>query len=194
MDKSLIRKEILDIRSKLGENQHKNMTKMVINRFMESEHYKKAKNIMIFISFKDEINTHEFIKMALKDNKNILIPITLPKTKKLKPSQLKDFDELELGFYDILTPREEFIRYVDPKDIDLIIVPGLAFDMDGNRIGFGGGYYDRFLSTLDHITKLSIAFDFQVLDNIPNGPLDIPVDYIYTDKRTINCKLLRIRL
>lgn len=188
MDKSLIRGEILEIRSKLEKNKHKKMSDEVISRLKSSKFYKEADNIMCFISFKDEIDTHGFIKSALKDGKNILVPITLSKNKELKASQLKNFDELELGFYNILTPKKDFIRYWEPEEIDLIIVPGLAFDLEGYRVGFGGGYYDRFLSNLKHIRKISIAFDFQVLDYVPKESFDIPVDYIFTEERIINCK------
>lgn len=188
MDKNLIREEILDIRSKLGKDEHEKKSEKIVNKLMTSEFYKNASNIMVYISFKNEIDTHEFIKKAIEDGKNIFVPITIPEGKRLKPSHLKSFDELEIGFYNILTPKEEFIRYKDPKTIDLIIVPGLGFDTSGYRVGFGGGYYDRFLSSLPETPKVSIAFDFQILDKVPKESFDIPVDYIYTEKRAINCK------
>lgn len=188
MDKNLIREELMDIRGKLGKDEHKKKSRQVVKKLMDSNFYKDANNIMIFISFKNEIDTHEFIKKAIEDGKNIFVPITIPDGRKLKPSHLKNFNELEPGFYNILTPKEEFIRYIDPKDLDLIIVPGLGFDKSGYRVGFGGGYYDRFLSNLKNVKKISIAFDFQILDKVPKDSFDIPVDCIYTEKRKINCK------
>lgn len=188
MNKTVIRKEILSIRSNLGKKEHEIKSKAIIKKLLDSKFYKDAKNIMIYISFKGEVDTHKFIKKAMDNGKNILIPVTLPENKQIKPSLINSFDELEIGFYNILTPKKEFIKYIDPNDIDLIIVPGLGFDRKGYRVGFGGGYYDRFLSDLKHITKISIAFDFQILDNVPKESFDIPVDYIFTEKRIINCK------
>ena len=77
---------------------------------------------------------------------------------------------------------------MDPSEVDLIIVPGVAFDKCGYRIGYGGGYYDRFLSNLDHVTKISLAFNMQLIDKIPTDHFDIPVNYIITEKEIINCK------
>jgi 5-formyltetrahydrofolate cyclo-ligase len=188
LDKNLIREELLDIRGKLGKDEHEKKSRQIIKALMDSNLYKESNNIMVFISFKNEIDTHEFIKKAIEDGKNIFVPITIPDGKKLKPSQLKSFDELEPGFYNILTPKKEFIRFIDPKDLDLIVVPGLGFDKSGYRVGFGGGYYDRFLSGLKNAKKVSIAFDFQILDEVPKESFDIPVDCIYTEKRKINCK------
>lgn len=188
MNKDLIRDEISNLRAKLDKNKHKEKSDTIIKKLMSSKFYRNSNTIMTYISFKDEIDTHEFIKKALIDGKTILVPITISKGKQLKPSQIKDFNELEIGFYNILTPKKEFIRYVNPKDIDLIIVPGLGFDKEGFRVGFGGGYYDRFLSHLDKVIKVSIAFDFQILDRLPREDFDIPVDYIYTEKRIIETR------
>lgn len=188
MDKKLIRKKMSRIRSNMDKNEHREKSKIIVEKLMKSKFYKESDTIMIYVSFRREIDTHEFIKKAIKDGKTILVPITIDKGKQLKPSHLKDFDELEIGFYNILTPKEEFVRYVDPKDIDLVIVPGLGFDKEGYRVGFGGGYYDRFLSNLDSAIKLSIAFDFQILDRVPREDFDIPVDYILTEKRIIEIK------
>lgn len=189
MNKKILRKEILDERSKLGIDDHKNYSKIILNTLLGSSYYKNAKTIMTFISFLDEVDTHEFIKKSIEDNKNIVVPITIPETKELKLSLVKDFNELELGFYNILTPKEEFIRDTEPALVDLIIVPGVVFDKRGYRIGYGGGYYDRFLSKIDKkIPKISLAFDLQVIDKVPTEYYDIPVDYIITEKEIITCE------
>lgn len=187
MIKKSIRDQILDNRSKLGEISHKSYSETIINDLYESSFYKDAKIIMTFISFGHEVDTHNFIKKSLSHGKKIVVPITFPKTKEIKPSEIYSFDELEVGFYNILTPKDEFIRFIDPKDIDLAIVPGLAFDRDGYRVGYGGGYYDRFLSKYPDIVKLGIAFDLQLIDKVPKEDFDIAVDIIITEKEIINC-------
>lgn len=185
--KKSIRSHILDNRSKLGKIQHKIFSETIINQIYESSFYKDAKTIMTFISFGDEVDTHDFIKRSMKDHKKVVVPITFPKTKEIKPSEILDFDELEIGFYNILTPKEEFIRWIDPKDIDLAIVPGIAFDRHGYRVGYGGGYYDRFLSKYSDIIKVGIAFDLQLIHSVPKEEFDIPVDIIITEKEIIPC-------
>lgn len=189
MDKSLIRQEMLEKRSKLGRILYKEYSKTIMDSLSDSTFYKNAKTIMIFVSFNYEVDTREFIKKAIAEGKNVVVPITIPETKQLIPSLLKDFDELAPGFYNILTPKDEFIRPTDPALIDLIIVPGIAFDHEGYRIGYGGGYYDRFLSKINPaVPKVSIAFHLQLIDKVPKDHFDIPVDYIYTEKEIIECK------
>lgn len=186
--KKLLRREMLDKLSKMDEKKHKKYSQIIVNRFINSSFYKEAKTIMSFVSFGHEINTHDLIKNSLLQGKKILVPITIPEKRELKVSQLKDFDELELGHYNILTPKDEYIRLRDPLDIDLIIVPGLAFDKKGFRVGYGGGYYDRFLAQLPQVTKISLAFHMQTLPQLPRENFDIPVDYIYTERGIIECK------
>lgn len=188
MNKKNLRHQILDKRSKLGKYEHEEFSNIILNTIVNSLYYKNAKTIMTFISFMDEVDTHEFIKKSIEDGKDIVVPITIPETKELKLSLVKDFKELEPGYYNILTPKEEYIRYIDPELVDLIIVPGVVFDRDGYRIGYGGGYYDRFLSKIDkNVPKIAIAFDLQVIDKVPREYYDIPVDYIFTEKEIIEC-------
>lgn len=190
MDKKVLRKEILSKRAELGKAGNISLSKKVIENLVSTDYYKNAKNIMTFISFGSEIDTHEFIKQGIKECKNILVPVTFHKSREMKPSLLMDFDELEIGYFNILTPKQEYIRYIDPIEIDLVIVPGAVFDRKGYRIGYGGGFYDRFLSTKirKDIPKIAIAFDLQVIDKVPREHYDVPVDFIVTEKEIISCK------
>ena len=187
MDKKSLRKKVLEKRSKLSKKDIIEYSEIIANKLYEMDYYKNAKRLMSFISFKDEIHTHEIIKTSISEGKSIVVPITFPERKELKVSEVLDFSELEIGFYDILTPKEEFIRFVDPSTIDLILMPGVVFAKDGYRIGYGGGYYDRFLSKLDKkVMKIALAFDLQIVDTVPTESFDIPVDIIITEKRVIN--------
>lgn len=188
MRKKNLRKEILEKRKELTQNQHEIYSKSIINRILESDFYENAKTIMSFISFGDEVDTHFFIKKSIEDGKRIVVPITISEPRHLKVSHLKNFNELEPGFYNILTPKEEYLRFIDPKEIDLIITPGVVFDREGYRIGYGGGYYDRFLVNLPKVPKVAIAFDLQLIDQVPKEDFDIPVDYIFTENEIIECK------
>lgn len=188
MEKKLIREDILAKRKKIGKENRDIYSKEILNKLLNSSYYKEAKTIMSFVSFSDEVNTHEFMKRAIADGKKIVVPITIPETHELKPSKLEAFSELEPGYYNILTPKEEFIRFIDPQEIDLVITPGVAFRRDGYRVGYGGGYYDRFLSKIPNATTIAICFDMQIVDDLPTDHYDIPVDFIYTEKNIINTK------
>jgi 5-formyltetrahydrofolate cyclo-ligase len=186
--KKSIRDHILDERSKLGKKEHRLYSNIIIDKLYKSSIYSNANVIMTFISFGHEVDTHGFIKNSIANGKRLLVPVTFPKTNEIKPSEIYEFDELETGFYNILTPKKEFIRFINPHDIDLAIVPGVAFDRNGYRIGYGGGYYDRFLSQYPDIIKIGVCFDLQVIDSIPKVDFDIPVDIIFTEKDIIQCK------
>ncbi|WFA09141.1 5-formyltetrahydrofolate cyclo-ligase [Tissierella sp. Yu-01] len=190
MDKKILRRNILSKRAALGKDGNISLSKKIINKLIDTEYYKNANTIMCYISFGSEINTHEFIRNCIKDGKRIVVPVTFHEPREMKPSQILSFDELEPGYFNILTPKKEFIRYIDPKEIDLIIVPGAVFDRKGYRIGFGGGYYDRFLADKinDKSTKISVAFHLQIIDQVPKEEHDVPVDIIITEKEIINCK------
>ena len=190
LDKKTLRRDILAKRALLSKNDHISLSKNIFNRLKETEYYKNANNIFVFISFGSELDTHEFIKEAIEEGKNILVPITIHKSREMIPSLLKDFNELEPGYFNILGPKKEFERHVDPQEIDLVVVPGAVFDNRGYRVGYGGGFYDRFLSTKvrKEVPKIAVGFDFQVIDKVPTEEFDFPVDFIITDKRIIDCK------
>lgn len=185
MDKKTIREKVLKERKNLGHPARKEFSKEITKKLLNSNYYKSAKTIMCFISFSDEVNTRDFIERAIEDGKNIVVPITFPETHELKPSLLKNLKELEPGFYNILTPKKEFQRFIDPKEIDLVVTPGVAFRKDGYRVGYGGGYYDRFLSKIPNTTTIAICFSAQIVDDLPVDSYDIPVDYIYTEDNII---------
>lgn len=190
LDKKIIRRDILSKRAALGNDGNISLSRKIFKTLIDTEYYTNANTIMCYISFGSEINTHEFIKNCIKDGKRIVVPVTFHEPREIKPSQILSFDELEPGYFNILTPKKEFIRYIDPKEIDLIIVPGAVFDRNGYRIGFGGGYYDRFLGTkIDNkANKVSLAFDLQIIDQVPREEHDVPVDIIITEKEIIKCK------
>jgi 5-formyltetrahydrofolate cyclo-ligase len=189
LDKKVIREKILKKRANLPLNETLTKSKTIENKLFDTNEFKKANFIFSFISFKDEINTHEIIKNSINMGKRIGVPITVTKTKKMLVSEIKDFDrELEIGYYNILTPKKEFTRIVSPEIVDLVLVPGVAFDRRGYRVGYGGGYYDRFFSSLNKdVIKIGLCYEMQVLPLIPFDSYDIPVDYIITEKSLINC-------
>jgi len=146
------------------------------------------KNIMIFVSFRNEIYTHDLIKKWLIErDKNIFVPYIENDIDQMKISQIKDFEKyLERGVYNILEPTEKIKNNNEVYDLDIIVVPGLVFSKDGYRIGYGGGYYDKFLSKVSNeVKKVGIVYSDFVVNDLPVDEYDLPVDLIMTEKETI---------
>lgn len=179
---------MLKKRAELSKKEIVEKSRAIQNILFDLEQYKNSNFIFTFISFKNEVDTHELIKKSISMGKRIGVPITIPKERKLMVSEIKDFDkELELGYYNILTPKDECIREVSPKIIDIVLVPGLAFSPKGYRVGYGGGYYDRFFSQNRDIIKIGLCYEMQLSPTVPIDEYDIPIDYIITEKRLIEC-------
>ncbi len=191
MDKNILRKKYLNKRKSMDTSLVNNKSEKIINNLYELKEYKLSKCIMTYISFRNEIKTENLIKESIKNNKKIVVPLTDTTKHEMTPSLLYDYDnELSKGAYGIYEPKSEYIRIVDPNIIDLVIIPGSVFDINGNRIGYGGGYYDKFLKTVKKSTyKIALAYDFQVVSNINPDKYDMPVDLIITEERIINCKI-----
>ena len=139
---------------------------------------------MFFVSFNNEIDTHGMIEDALK-NKIVVVPKVLHH--EIEPSVIISFDNLiPSGKFGILEPIEAM--KIPWKKIDLVLVPGIVFDKNGHRIGYGLGFYDKFLKKVPKAIKIGLAFDFQIVDKVPREEHDVPVDLVVTDKEVIYCK------
>ena len=189
MDKKSIRKNILEARNNLDTHEKKKMDNIIEKKFLNSKEYICAKNIFIYISYGSEINTKNIILKAIKDNKNVYVPRTEIKTRNMDAVNIISFDKLIRNPYGILEPSNEELS-IDPNELDLIVVPGVAFDNNKGRMGYGAGYYDRYFSKISEkyykrINKVALAYDFQIIDHIPMDKNDVPVDSIITTSKII---------
>ena len=116
------------------------------------------------------------------------MPVVDKEKHRLKLSVLKSWDDLKPGSYGILEPKKDCLKWVSPMDINLIIVPGVGFDKKGNRLGHGEGYYDRLLSKPFGTLSIGLAFEIQIIEDIPIDTHDQPVDILITEKRVIKRK------
>jgi 5-formyltetrahydrofolate cyclo-ligase len=188
-EKKALRKEILSKRKNIKEIEKEKMDKRISDKLYESKFYNEATNIFVYISYDSEIDTKGIINKALKDNKRIYVPRTEFETRTMDAVEIKSFNKLIKSDYGILEPSKNE-ACIDPNELDLIVVPGVAFDRDGGRMGYGAGFYDRYFKkitedNIKRITKLVLAYDFQVLDKVPMSEQDVPVDYIITEKEFI---------
>lgn len=137
--------------------------------------FKTANTILLYHSLKDEVDTHMFIQKWSK-KKNILLPVVVGEDLELR--RYTSPQDLAIGSYGILEPVGKPIASY--TSIDLIIVPGVAFDHHGHRLGRGKGYYDRLLPQIPHAYKIGICFPYQLMEEIPTEPFDICMDEILT--------------
>lgn len=143
--------------------------------------WNNAKTIGITISRGFEWNTKPVIQRAWQEGKTVAVPKCHRQEKQLTFHQLTDFHQLEVSFYNLLEPNPKETTYVKKSTIDLLIVPGLLFDQQGYRIGFGGGYYDRFLADFPNET-VSFVHSLQLRTKLPKEPFDIPIHHLLTEK------------
>ena len=186
MTKEKIRAELLTKRRKLEKRIVLEKSKKIEKKLFTTNEFKKAAIIMFYISYNNEVFTHDMIKKCLKTSKKIIVPAVNKEKNKLILSELISWDHLEKGAYNILEPKKKFIKETSIDEIDLIIVPGLGFDLKGNRIGHGKGFYDRLLR-IPKVKKIGLAFEWQIFDEIPTDNHDIPINMIISEKRIISC-------
>ena len=182
--KNQLKESILEKRNSLSKQEILEKSKKIENKLLNLEHFKKSKTIMFFVSFNSEVNTHNMIKKLFK-YKIVVVPKVVQH--EIEPSVIIDFDNLiPAGKFGILDPIEAMKTAY--KNIGLVLVPGIAFDKQGHRIGYGFGYYDKFLKKVPKAIKIGLCFDFQVVDKIPREEHDVPVDLIVTEERVLECR------
>lgn len=178
--KKKIRKEILEKLHNIDKEEKKKRVKILKEKLFSLAEFKKAKCVMFYVSKHYEIDTHEMIDESIAMGKKIVVPITLKEENTLRLSELRDREkELIKGHYGIHQPGEKHIKPVPLSEVDVMVIPGIAFDKYGHRLGHGGGYFDRFLHRAPaNLVTVGLAFDFQVLDELPRHDTDIPVNKI----------------
>lgn len=188
-EKKAWRKRITEQKNKLPLATEQEYNLQIQQQLFQSALWQNATHLALYYSVNHEVDTHAVMEQAWKENKLIYLPKCDPGAKSLTFYQVEAFDQLETVYYGIPEPIPAQSAKGNPKNFNLIIVPGLVFDHQGYRIGYGGGYYDRFLSHhAQEIPMISLAFPFQVTDqSLPVEKFDIPVDQIFAPQETIVC-------
>ncbi len=157
----------------------------VRGRLVGMDLYGRAGCLGCYASVKNEVDTHRLIQAALDEGKRVGVPATQEKGV-MTHLEIHTFSSLRPGPFGLLEPGGTGRVEIPPGELDLVVVPGIAFDRRGNRIGFGGGYYDRFL-VRTAAPKIGLAYDFQVLDRLPTDPHDIRLDFLVTEEAVYTC-------
>lgn len=188
IDKSAIRSLINKKRNNMTVKEIQTYSSAIEKEIIISTAFLQSKVIMAYMPIQNEVLTDIIIKAVLNTGKILCFPRVVDSTN-LEAAPVKNMDnELILSSINIWEPNPS-IPAVEPYDIEFVLTPGIAFDRKGNRIGFGKGYYDRFISLLKNgCHKIAPAYQFQVLDSIPSFESDQNVDMIFTENERIVCR------
>ena len=146
-----------------------------IQELLQHPRVQSAQTILMFHSLPDEVNTHEALNLLVAQGKTVLLPVVSGKTNMMLRRYASPAD-LHIGPFNIMEPIGK--TFNDYDHIELAIIPGMAFDAEGHRLGRGRGYYDRFLTLLPHAYKLGLCFDFQKVEHVPTDANDITMDEV----------------
>jgi 5-formyltetrahydrofolate cyclo-ligase len=183
--KTEIRKRLLGLRNALSKEEIAARSGGIVTRLMRMEEIRKASTVMVYLSFGSEVLTDDLIRWGWEEGKRIIVPLCRPEGRVLTPCLIDGFAELEEGHYGIREPKADRIRVVPPGEIDAVLVPAVAFDRRGYRVGYGGGYYDRFLPKAARAAKIGAAFACQIVPEVPTDRYDVQVDRITTEDELI---------
>ncbi|MFN0054348.1 MAG: 5-formyltetrahydrofolate cyclo-ligase [Planctomycetales bacterium] len=169
--------------------EHKDeLSRVICNKFISLAEYARARTVLFYVDVRTEVRTRDFLATALKHGKTIVVPWCNDRGE-LELFRLDSMDDLAIGMYKILEPRPDLRalpeRRIDVHDLDLVMVPGVAFTREGARMGHGKGYYDKLLEHARPDAPLvALAFDCQLFPDIPTQPHDVFMDKILTETAT----------
>lgn len=182
MDKSSLRKEMIKRRKDIDQTVRNDWDRQIYLKVISSELYINSNVIFVYVSYNGEVDTHRLIKQAIDDKKIVCVPRVISKAEGMEAVPIKSFNDLVTGSYGILEP-PKYVQPISPQIIDMALVPGVAFDKGGGRLGYGGGFYDRYISRMRKDASIAaLAYSIQLTDGIPMEPQDQKVSMIFTNK------------
>lgn len=180
MDKKELRKMLLEKRRSIPKVQRSKYDKEISEKIINSDYFKKAEQVLVFASTDEEFDTRYIIERCRTEHKRVFYPLCLDRDSNMEFLKVDSVGDLELGSYKLLEPKKTCKKY-KPKENDIIIVPALSVDKNKNRIGYGKGYYDRFLKNFNGVSICPCYSEMQ-WDALPTDEYDIKVSIIATDK------------
>lgn len=173
--KNKLRKQFLLQRNNLSDRNIKN--EIIKNKVLNSEVYQKCKIIFTYVNIGSEVDTIEIIKHSLLNNKVVATPKIIEN--KMIFVKIDSLNDLKLGKFNILESISN--NEIKSNEYTMLLIPALVFDKNNYRLGYGGGYYDRYLCNIKCLKKVGLAYDFQIIESVPKNDFDIPVDFVITN-------------
>jgi 5-formyltetrahydrofolate cyclo-ligase len=178
---------MLSLRNSHNPSELDELSVEITNNVVRTGWVAEARTICTYLHTGSEVRTEQIVDWALSRGKRVIVPITIKAEKHLLFSELRATADLEKGVFGIPEPRPACRRPVPLEEADVVLVPGIAWDTHGYRIGYGGGYYDRSLNSIrKHVNTIGLAFEFQMITDLPRIRYDRHVDKIVTEQRTID--------
>ncbi len=181
--KASIRRDCLARRDALSQSEKKAKSRTIHERLSTVDEFRAASQLLCHVSKDSEVETQALMENLLKEGRRVLIPVA-KRDGTLQWSKLNRLDELEPGAFGVLEPRADSLRLREPAKNALVIVPCVAFDMSGQRLGYGKGFYDRFLAQHGGKT-IGLAFETQKVERIPAEAHDVPLDVVVTESQVL---------
>jgi 5-formyltetrahydrofolate cyclo-ligase len=177
---------VLGRRDALGADERARLSELIFGSIATLPSFERARRMLGYSSFRSEPVTGPFLRTVLALGKVLLLPRVNRQARLLELYRVRDLDvELRPGVWGILEPDPAVCAPARLEDVDLVLVPGVAFDARGGRVGYGGGYYDRLLAACPHGPALvAAAFEVQIVETVPMGPTDRPMDRVVTERCT----------
>lgn len=176
-EKKVIRKKVFAARKAHTDQQIDDWSRKIAETVTALSEYSNSRRILAYADYNHEVMTKYIIEAAWKDGKEVAVPKVVGQD--MVFYKLTDFAQLEKGYFGIPEPaRGEIVQWEEA----LMIMPGVAFDKQNHRVGYGGGFYDRFLEKHPYITRVAVAFEFQMMSEVPVEPTDISPEIIVTEK------------
>ena len=192
MDRNSLRQDKLADRNRMDPAERQQQSRQIMSLLLAEQLLTERNNMFIYVNFRSEVETMDLIKELIAAGKTVSVPVTLQKESSLLAVQLTDPEsQLAAGCYGIPEPTPARIRQatIDPATIETVLLPGSVFDKQGGRLGYGGGYYDRFLSqAAPEASRIGLAFSLQMIERVPMQSHDQFMDMIVTEQQLYDCK------
>ena len=188
--KQSLRQSIIAARLAIAPAERLRLSNHIVTRITKLESYRAAVTVLGYMNFGAEFAAEIFVRQALYDGKQVLLPKVNDETKQLDLYHVSDLAlDVAPGRWDIREPVSELCqKETDLISVDFVLLPGVAFGLDGARLGYGGGFYDKLLARMPHQPAfVAAAYALQVVNNIPQEDTDRKVEWLITEQETIHC-------
>ena len=187
-ERQMLRNKILGARDLLSASERHEKSSSAIQNFWSLPEMKRWSTLFVYVNFRSELETLELIRLCLSQGKRVAVPLVDASTVSMIPLLIQDPEkDLVPGYYGIPEPDPQKSLRVAAREIDAAVIPGSVFDIQGGRLGYGGGYYDRFLvNEAPQAKRIGLAFEMQVVEKVPVEPHDQPLDILITEKGIVN--------
>lgn len=187
--KQQMRAELLEKRRKLTKECIITQSNSMAQNLYNWSYYQRAETIMLFLSMPDEPSTTSIIEHAWQQGKTVCVPHMREEFGVMDAAVITSLDDLVKGRFNLLVPDPAHLELIDPELIDIILVPAVAYDHAGNRLGMGAGYYDRFISRATKAIRIGAIWSSQIVPSIPTNEYDKGVQYLLTEDEIIHCDI-----